>query len=97
MIFRAIAKFVRKRVARSMARYVAGSFSTAETFYIANKLGSKYQDDLADCFNKNPSVIKRDEDFLGVSTRVWEMYCSSNGNVYVYLPPSGERRIHTLH
>lgn len=97
MIFNAIRKFVRSRIARaansfSKRKGLSKLFSESLDEITQEELDDLFQEDLANTFAKNPSVVKRDhpeDDY-----RVWEMYHSSNGNVYVYFPETYERRIY---
>lgn len=91
-LFRAIAKFVRARASRALARAVGTTFTLAGEIYDSAEGSLKFHNDLSDCWAHNPSVVKRD---IG-GERVWEMYHSNSGNVYVYFPPTGERRIYYM-
>lgn len=96
MIFSKIAKFVRSRGIKAIMAFSAIGYVESADLYDEGQLELYFQQDLSSCFCHNPSVIKRDYLYGGInSVRVWEMYHSSNGNVYVYYPPTGERRIFT--
>lgn len=90
MLFNVIRNFVRSRIARNYSKAFATTFLEALDEVDELNLTLKFQQDLADCQNKNPSVIKRDIE----GKRVWELYKSSNGNVYAYFPDTFERRIY---
>lgn len=63
-----------------------GIFSEGRMFYDDYDVEKYFDQDFKDCMSGYKKVIKRPE--LG-----YEMYKSSNRNVYVYYPPTGERRI----
>ena len=102
MIWKVIKKFIQRRQARAMYRSrrnkgIFASFIEVLQSVIDDEVDKLYREDLYNCFAKNPSVIKRAE-YIEVHGKPvfihWEMYFSNTKNVYVYLPDSGERRIH---
>ena len=95
MVFNLIKKYVRSRIARARAKRFGGGsagFLAAYNEVLEDSQDDLYREDLAACWRKDPSVIKRDIKF----ERVWEMYYSNSKKVYVYFPPTGERRIYEM-
>lgn len=89
MLFGVISKMVKSRAVRSAkARFArSGIFRTWEELsftYDVNNLEQQYQSDLEKCYQKNPSVIKRED---------YHMYHSSGHRVYVYYIWTGVRDI----
>lgn len=95
-MFGALRKLFLGRIIRGMARFARNVGDPWSLDDVQQYVASEYQEDLGNCFGKNPSVIKRYEYAFGLSYALfhWEMYHSSNGNVYVYFPLTGERRIY---
>lgn len=93
-LFRRVMKW---RAARNVQRGSGYSLSPEQAESIADAfLIELLRIDVANCNNKNPSVIKRELIFLPTLNRQvegWHCYKSSNGKVYTYMLATQERII----
>lgn len=85
MLWRAIKGAVKGRVSKAIAMVAGTTWDNAQSIYDQEMWEQQFQEDLSRVFAKSPSVIK---------TKYYELYCSSNGNVYAYMLGSGERDIY---
>lgn len=91
------ARLMRNRVSRNIRRGSNYDLSSGQADTLADEfLNSLLEEDIRDCNNKNPSVIRRDTIFIPLLNRNvegWHCYKSSNSRVYVYMLTTGERNI----
>lgn len=83
MFWGSIASRVKSRIIAAIA--IVNGINNAEGIWQEEEWEKRFQRDLTNCFNKSPSVIK---------TQYYELYHSSNGNVYAYMLQTGVRDIY---